>query len=93
MTRVKTWDEAVELAERAYWRHLRGDETRMGNALRALTAAGVAFVPREATREMLDAAGAEYVPWTDAVRCWGAALSAGEIAPPPPADAKEGQTP
>lgn len=89
------WDEMVGIAAcgflagsnpKAEWEPL-SEATKLlwrnaaESALRRLLAAGLTIVPREATREMLDAAGDEYVPWADAVRCWSAALAAGEIKP------------
>ena len=87
----KTWDEVVEIAERAYWRNLVGNETRMGNALHALRAAGLAVVPREATEAMVseawdahaDGAPCELIANPRQIyEALNAALSAGELAPP-----------
>jgi hypothetical protein len=90
-----TWDEAVECAARGFlsasnpkveW-ELLSKATKLlwlrsaDSALRALTAAGVAIVPREPTEEMMMAGGQLEVAPAGVAFLWSAALSAGEIAP------------
>lgn len=92
----KTWDEVVEIAARAICDHVASDQfealsdadradliAETETALRALRAAGLAVVPREATEAMQEAARlARYEGNATYASVVDAALSAGELAPP-----------
>lgn len=107
MTTPKTWEEVREIAAKAAWEQLSAGRTwesasvlereerriEADAALRALRAAGLAVVPREATEVMrqscldLEVSHAwsqkgEHIDADSVGDVWSTALSAGELAPP-----------